>query len=81
MQCFVYASRQRMETYVWLRQRDAFDTLPARLRNTLGELRFVLEVDLDASRRLPHEDVATVMAHLRGKGWHLQLPPANDRVN
>lgn len=81
MQCFVYASRRRMETYVWLRRRDAFDVLPAGLLDTLGELRFVLEVDLDATRRLPHEDVATVMMHLHEKGWHLQLPPARDNAD
>jgi uncharacterized protein YcgL (UPF0745 family) len=41
----------------------------------LGDLRYVLEVELHAERRLPHEDVEVVMQHLRTQGWHLQLPP------
>lgn len=78
MQCFVYASPRRADTYVWLRERDQFDVLPAELAGQLGELRFVLEVDLQPDRQLPREDAASVLAHLADHGWHLQLPPATD---
>jgi len=75
MQCFVYASLRRVDSYLWLAQRDAFDTLPEPLVLLLGELRFVMEVQLDEQRRLPVEDTAQVLEHLRVQGWHLQLPP------
>ena len=75
MQCYVYASHRQPGTYVWLAERDGFGILPEPLRNRLGELRFALELQLDAQRRLPREDAAQVLAHLRGQGWHLQLPP------
>ncbi|HET7268577.1 MAG TPA: YcgL domain-containing protein [Oleiagrimonas sp.] len=78
MQCFVYASRRRDGTYVWLRERDQFDVLPAALAEQVGELRFVLEVDLDTDRQLPREDATTVLSHLDDQGWHLQLPPSDD---
>lgn len=74
--CFVYASRKKPDTYLWLIRRDDFDALPAPLRAMTGELRFVMELQLDETRRLPREDTATVLANLRGQGWHLQLPPA-----
>lgn len=77
MQCFVYASRRKPDTYLWLAQRDDFDVLPEPLRAMLGELRFALELPLDEKRRLPREDAEHVLAHLRGRGWHLQLPPEN----
>lgn len=77
MQCFVYASRRKADTYVWLRQRDDFDTLPEPLREKLGELRFVLEVDLTPERHLPRENPADILAHLDAQDWHLQLPPAD----
>lgn len=73
--CYVYASRRKPDTYLWLARRDGFEVLPAPLREMLGELRFALEVRLDAARRLPREDAAQVLAHLHGQGWHLQLPP------
>jgi uncharacterized protein len=75
MHCFVYASQRKADTYVWLDRQDNFEVLPAPLALLLGDLRFVLEVELHAHRRLPQEDVAVVMEHLRTRGWHLQLPP------
>ncbi|MBL8300430.1 MAG: YcgL domain-containing protein [Rhodanobacteraceae bacterium] len=75
MQCFVYKSARRAETYIYLRERDAFELLPATLAATLGPLNFVIELSLSAKRKLAREDVDTVMANLRGPGFHLQLPP------
>lgn len=75
MQCFVYASLRKVDSYLWLAQRDAFDVLPESLVLLLGELRFVMEVHLDEQRKLPVEDTEQVLDHLRTQGWHLQLPP------
>lgn len=80
MQCYVYASRRKPDTYLWLAERDGFGVLPEPLRDMLGELRFALELQLDAGRRLPREDAAQVLAHLRERGWHLQLPPEGSLV-
>jgi uncharacterized protein YcgL (UPF0745 family) len=76
MQCFVYASTRKPGNYVWLAARDEFGVVPESLVQLLGELRFVLEVQLDAQRRLPLEHAEVVLEHLRSQRWHLQLPPA-----
>lgn len=75
MQCFVYKSVRKAETYVFLREAEAFGVLPAELVERLGELAFVIEVELSPERKLAREDVAVVMANLAGRGFHLQLPP------
>lgn len=75
MHSYVYASLRKADTYLWLARRDGFDALPPSLSLLLGELRFVLEVELSGTRRLPQEDVQQVLEHLRSQGWHLQLPP------
>ncbi len=75
VQSFVYASQRKTGGYLWLAQRDAFGRLPKSLTELLGELRFVMAVELDATRKLPVEDVAQVLEHLHTQGWHLQLPP------
>jgi uncharacterized protein len=75
MHCFVYASQRKADTYLWLHRKDDFKAIPDTLAMLLGDLRFVLEVELHAERRLPHEDAEVVMDHLRTQGWHLQLPP------
>jgi uncharacterized protein len=75
MQCFVYASTRKPDSYLWLAQRDEFAGLPAALAAMLGSLHFVMEVQLDPQRKLPVEDTEQVLEHLRTHGWHLQLPP------
>lgn len=75
MHCFVYASLRKSDTYVWLGRRDDFTCLPESLALMLGELRFVLEVELTEHRKLPREDAQQVMTHITEKGWYLQLPP------
>ncbi len=75
MPCFVYASQRKNDSYLWLARRDGFEVLPESLVLLLGELRFVMEVQLDESRKLPFEDTAQVLENLGSHGWHLQLPP------
>jgi uncharacterized protein YcgL (UPF0745 family) len=75
MHCYVYASLRKADSYLWLAARDDFSMLPESLLLLLGELRFVLEVQLDEQRKLPQEDTRQILDHLRQQGWHLQLPP------
>lgn len=80
MQCFVYRSQRKSDTYVYLRERDAFGLLPAPVAQNLGPLHFVIELALSPERKLAREDVNTVMANLAGPGFHLQLPPPPDSI-
>jgi uncharacterized protein YcgL (UPF0745 family) len=75
MHSYVYASQRKPDTYLWLAARDDFGVIPEALSMLLGELHFVLEVQLDEQRKLPHEDSRVVLEHLRTQGWHMQLPP------
>jgi uncharacterized protein YcgL (UPF0745 family) len=75
MHCFVYASQRKPDTYLWLGRRDDFECIPESLSLLLGDLRYVLEVELTGERKLPHEDAAQVLQHIEEQGWHLQLPP------
>jgi uncharacterized protein len=75
MQCFVYKSVRKADTYVFLRESEAFAVLPPELAERLGELAFVIEIDLSPQRKLAREDVTVVMANLSQRGYHLQLPP------
>ena len=77
MHAYVYKSQRRADTYVYLAKRDAFDRLPEPLRTQLGELGFVLEVELSPERRLAREDPAEVRANLAARGFHLQFPPGS----
>lgn len=78
MQCFVYRSERKQETYLYLRERDAFTLLPAEIAALLGPWHFVLELELHPERRLAREDAAVVRANLDARGFHIQFPPRVD---
>jgi uncharacterized protein len=75
MQCFVYKSLRRAETYVYLRSADAIEMLPEPIAEQLGSLAFVIEIELSPQRKLARENVEEVMNNLVAQGYHLQFPP------
>lgn len=75
MQCFVYKSLHKADTYVFLARRDGFDVLPAPIAETLGKLVWVMDLDLTPERKLAREEAAVVIANIERRGFHLQLPP------
>ncbi|UWX04119.1 YcgL domain-containing protein [Pseudoxanthomonas sp. NC8] len=75
MQAYVYKSRRKADTFVFLATRDDFMRLPEPVRAQLGELAFVLEVALTPDRRLAQSDPDVVRANLSAKGFHVQFPP------
>ncbi|MEZ5460209.1 YcgL domain-containing protein [Dokdonella sp.] len=79
MQCFVYKSLRKAETYVYLRHADAFDVLPEPVAEQLGPLAFVIEIELSPHRKLARENVDNVMVNLDSQGYHLQWPPVAER--
>ena len=78
MQCYVYRSEKRDDTYVYLRERDAFGLVPANIAKKLGALSFVLEVALTPERKLARDDAGVVRANLLAQGFHIQFPPRVD---
>lgn len=75
MHAYVYKSPRKADTYVYLAARDDFERLPAPIRQQLGALQFVLEVELTPERKLARADPAVVRANLAAQGFHLQFPP------
>lgn len=76
MHAYVYKSQRRPDTYLYLREKDAFGLVPDAVRLPLGALTFVLDVALAPDRKLAREDVGVVIENLRERGFHLQRPEA-----
>jgi hypothetical protein len=74
MQAFVYKSLRKPDTYLYLRERDAFALVPESVLAPLGGLALVMELELTAERRLARADAAVVRQNLIGRGFHLQFP-------
>lgn len=78
---WVYRAARRADTYVYLRERDAWGLLPPALAERLGALHFVLELRLTPERKLARADAAVVLANLAAHGFHVQHPPAVERTD
>lgn len=74
MLAYVYKSLRKPDTYLYLREKDAFLLVPDAIRSPLGQLVFVLQVDIQEGRRLAREDSAVVRKNLVALGFHLQRP-------
>ncbi len=75
MQCFVYKSLKKNEAYLYLRVRDDFDVVPEALRNMMGTMQFVLELELSPARKLARVDAVSVITQLQSAGFFVQMPP------
>lgn len=78
MHAYVYKSLRKADTYVYLADREGGDALPAPVRDALGALEFVLEVDLAPGRRLARVDAQQVREALATRGFFVQVPPPPD---
>lgn len=73
--CQVFRSNRKDQTYLYLPTGKTFDELPEVLARQFGEPEFVMDLVLHPGLSLSREDVATVMANIRSQGFHLQMPP------
>lgn len=74
MQCYIYKSPVRKQTYLYLSDKDDFSMLPEALLSLFGEPEFSFDFNLSADKKLFQEDVTTVRTNLQGQGYHLQMP-------
>lgn len=77
MNCSIYKSNLKLDTYLYVRRRDDFSGVPPALMKAFGQPVFVMELELTPERKLAQEDVNVVMRNLVEKGFHLQLPPGD----
>ena len=77
MQCLVYKSDRRPDTFVYVAHADDLQRLPPELRQGLGKLVEVLQFELTAERKLAREDARRVLDNIASIGFHVQFPPAS----
>lgn len=75
IQCVVYKSSSKPDTYLYIERRDDFSRVPEVLLAMLGRLEPVMDLELSPERPLARADVRQVMAQLGEQGYFLQMPP------
>ncbi len=78
MQCFIYKSLKKDYLYLYIAKRDDFSKVPDTLFNRLGEMEFVMDLELSPERKLAREDAGKVIESLMEQGFFVQLPPQKE---
>ena len=75
MQCQIYKSLSKADHYVYLaHDKQPDEDLPDALQRLLGELEWVMDLELSATRKLAIADPVQVMQDVREQGFYLQMP-------
>ncbi len=75
MNCVIYKGSKKADHYLYVECEDDFDRVPQHLRELLGELSLVMNIELNEKRRLVQADVKKVMQSLTEQGYYFQVPP------
>lgn len=73
MFCHIYRSNRKVDTYLFLTEKDDFSIVPEALLTVFGEPEFSFSFDLKTDRKLAREDTEEVLKNLGEQGYHLQL--------
>lgn len=75
MHAYVYKSKRKDDTFVYLAAPDDFERIPEALRMQLAPFAFVLDVALTPERKLARGNGDAVRENLAMRGFHIQFPP------
>ena len=73
MLCHIYRSSRKLDTYLYLADKDDLSVVPEELLRVFGDPEFSFSFDLTQERELAREDSVEVLDNLENQGYHLQL--------
>ena len=79
MQTWIYKGCRKANTYLYVARENDFTRVPDALIQLLGDMEFVIEVDLSQKKRLALADITEVKAQLVRDGYYLQMPPGDHK--
>jgi len=78
MQCYVYKGDKKEDHYLYLNQdisdKPLPDDFPQAILDLMGDLSFVIDFELDASKKLAQADAEHVLENMQNHGFYLQMP-------
>lgn len=75
MHCYIYRSRKKVGSYLYLPTKNDFSALPKALMRLFGQPEFAFEFNLSTRKKLAEVDSHTVIKNLQEEGFYLQIPP------
>ena len=80
MLCTIYKSSKKSQTYLFVKQRDDFSSVPAPLMSMFGTPTVVTVMNLANKEKLALADIDKVKENLNAQGYYLQLPPPQENL-
>jgi uncharacterized protein YcgL (UPF0745 family) len=78
MLCAIYKSLKKDLTFLYVKKRDDFSSVPEALMETFGTPSLVTLIDLSKKDKLALADIKKVKANLEEQGFYLQMPPPKE---
>lgn len=78
MLCVIYKSARKAQTYLFVKERDNFSTVPEALMKMFGTPNLVTLINLATKKKLAMADLEKVKISLDEQGFYLQLPPPQE---
>jgi len=78
MLCAIYKSAKKAQTYLFVKTRDDFSSVPEALMTTFGTPTLVTLTNLATKEKLAFANLEKVKLSLSEKGYYLQLPPPQE---
>ena len=78
MNCYVYRSSRKKQTYLFIPEKDNFNSVPESLLKLFGQAEFSFDFDLTSERKMVLVDSSEVIRNIQENGYFLQLPPGDD---
>ena len=73
MFCHIYRSNRKVDTFLYLADKDDFSILPENLLGVFGVPEFSFSFELTMDKKLAREKASEVLDNLESQGYHLQL--------
>jgi uncharacterized protein YcgL (UPF0745 family) len=74
IECAVYKSIKKDETYVFIPTTKPLSDLPEELLKVLGQAEIIMTLKLTPEKKMARGTAAQVMKSIEERGFHLQMP-------
>jgi len=80
LECAVYKSSKKDETYVFIPTDKPLSDLPAELLKVLGQAELVMTINISAEKKMARGNGEEILKSIELQGFHLQMPE-NPQLN
>lgn len=80
IECAVYKSQKKDETYVFISTTTALSDLPEELLKVLGQAELVMTLKLTPEKKMARGTAKDIIKSIEKQGFHLQMPE-NPQIN